>query len=176
MTIEASRAQLADLMDVVRSGMKSIAQAQRRQAELTATASAAGRRVTVVVNANCVVIETRFSDDIDDLSYAEIAAAVTAATQRAADEIQRRTGELMGSLKTEQARMPRLSEFVAGIPDVAEMLPTPPPVSTAPPNARRKIAAETDEPADGAMEFANVEQWNHGTAPQERSGVHDSSW
>lgn len=171
MVDDMARAQLADLMDSVQSGLASIVRAQREQARLTATAHAGGRRVHVTVNANGVVIETRFGAGIDELSYDEIAAAVTAAAQDAAAQVQRRTRELMDGLRPQHARMPKLSEFIPGMPDVQDMVPVAPEVSTAPPGAR-----ERDEPADPSPEFHDVEQWEHGRERRAGADVHDSSW
>ncbi len=55
----------------------------------TASGSAGDNRVTVVVDANGVVIETIFSDDIDNLDYSEIAAAFTRAHQNAMIELRK---------------------------------------------------------------------------------------
>ncbi|ATL65745.1 YbaB/EbfC family nucleoid-associated protein [Nocardia terpenica] len=163
MTNEMAKAQAADIMDMVRAGIDNIARAQREQARLVASATAARGRVTVTVNAQGVVIETRFSSDIEDLGYAEIARAVTQAAQDAAAQVRKRTREIFEDVRKDQERMPRLSEFLPGMPDVRDMMPEPPEVSTAPPRS-----AERDEaPADGSMRFTDVEQWDHDkpTAP-----------
>ncbi|WP_063038909.1 YbaB/EbfC family nucleoid-associated protein [Nocardia pseudovaccinii] len=175
MSNEMAKARLAELMDSVRSGMESIARAQEEQARLTATASAAAGRVTVVVNANSVVIEVKFADNVDELSYAEIARAVTTAAQNAAAEVQRKTRELLSSLKRGQARMPKLSELVPGLPDVPDMVPTPPEVSTAPPESHDRMSTGP-APEDTPMEFSNVEQWNHEKSSQDEPSIVERSW
>ncbi|MBH0777598.1 YbaB/EbfC family nucleoid-associated protein [Nocardia bovistercoris] len=178
MANEEEKALLADLMASVRAGIAEIERAQRKQATLTATASAAGKRVTVVVNANGVVIETRFGNGVEDLTYAELARACTSAAQDAAAQMRRKTEELVEGLRRDQSRLPRLSEFIPGMPDVQDMLPTPPEVSTAPPRGRA-AAAGTEavaEEADGAMKFTDVVPWNHGDGPAAKSGVAESGW
>lgn len=168
---DMARAQLADLMDSVQSGVRAIVRAQQEQARLTATGHSAGRRVQVTVNAHGVVIETRFGADIAELSHPEIAAAVTAAAQDAAAQVRSRSEELMAALRPQHARMPKLSEFLPGMPDVQDMLPVPPEVSTAPPGARERTAEQ--EPAP---EFHDVQRWEHGKASRTGADVHDSSW
>ncbi|MCX4093043.1 YbaB/EbfC family nucleoid-associated protein [Nocardia sp. alder85J] len=170
MSNEMAKARLADLMDTVRTGIESIARTQQEQARLTATATAAGKRVTVTVNAQGVVVEVRFSDDVADLTYPEIARAVTAATQTAAAEVQRRTREMLDRLRADQSQMPRLSEFLGGIPDVLDLMPSPPEVSTAPPKAHART-----ETGDGSTTFADVERWEHGS-DSATSPVADKSW
>ncbi|RBO88930.1 YbaB/EbfC family nucleoid-associated protein [Nocardia puris] len=165
-----AKAQLADLMDTVRSGLDSIVRAQREQARLTATAYAGGRRVRVTVNANGEVIETRFAPDVGELTHDEVAAAVTAAAQDAAAQVRGRTREIMDSLHAQHARMPKLSDFVPGIPDVQDMVPTPPDVPTSPPGAADRAADIAPGP-----EFHDVEQWDH-TRPPADTGVHESGW
>ncbi|MEU7631075.1 YbaB/EbfC family nucleoid-associated protein [Nocardia sp. NPDC049220] len=148
--------------------MKSIENMQRQWVLLTATGSAANKRVTVSINAEGTVIETRFSDDIDDLSYAEIAKAVTEAAQNAATEMQRKTAGLTASLQEQSSRIPKLSELAPGALDVLDLVPTAPQVSLAPPDAPERLAAESE-----AMVFADTEQPDRDVS---QSGVTDSSW
>jgi DNA-binding protein YbaB len=173
MADDISIGQFADLMETMRAGVESIARAQEKQAQLTATGYAAGKRVAVVVNANCVVIQTRFSANVADLTYAELAAAITAAGQDAASQIQRRTQEMMDELRAKNARLPKLSEFVPEMPDVREMLSARPEVSTAPPAARVRAAADD---ADQAMVFTHVAAWDHEKPSGARPGVSESGW
>ncbi|WP_278264895.1 YbaB/EbfC family nucleoid-associated protein [Nocardia sp. AG03] len=149
MANEAARAQLEDLADTVREGMTAIARAQREQAQLTATATAAAGRVSVVVNAENVVIQVRFSDNISDLDHSAIAKAITTAAQDAAAVMRRQTKDVLDTLRADTARIPRLSDFVPGMPDVQDMIPEPPRAPLTPPSARRR----DDEPADGTVRF-----------------------
>ncbi|WP_227998538.1 YbaB/EbfC family nucleoid-associated protein [Nocardia australiensis] len=154
MVDDLTRAHFADLMEDLKASVEAVARAQREHAQLTATATAAGKRVTVVVNANGDVIQTRFSSDIEELTYPEIAAAMTKAAQDAAAQMRRRTREMIAGLKKDQARLPKLSEFLPGIPDLADLVPAAPEVSLAPPGARE--GAQVAGKADGAMEFTDV--------------------
>lgn len=172
MANEAEKARLAELKDLVQGSFASIARAQRDRSQLTATAHAGGRRVTITVNADGVVIKTEFSDDIDDLTYSEIAAAVTAATQDAAGQVQRQAEQIMSALQQEQARIPTLSEFFPLMPDIQSMIPTPPQVSTTPPGSPDRTAVEPE----AAMRFTNVEEFEHDPTIRERSSIAAPEW
>lgn len=160
MSNESARARLADLMESVQAGMASIARVQQEQARLTATATGAGRRITATVNAHGVLVELKFTGDIEDLPYADLAREVVAATQAAAIEVQRKTKDLLEDLKQDNARIPRLSEFVPGIPDVHDLLPTPPEVSMAAPDALDRKTDDKDAHLYRVMEFTDVETTN----------------
>ncbi|WP_227998987.1 YbaB/EbfC family nucleoid-associated protein [Nocardia australiensis] len=177
MTNDAARERLTDLMESVQAGIASIAQAQQEHAKLTATASAAGKRVTVVVNADGVVIQTRFGSGIGDLTYEEIARAVTTAAQDAAIQMKRKTTAIIDGLRKDQSRLPRLSEFIPGMPDVQDSFPTPPEASTAPPAARTKVAVADADEIDGAMEFTDVVPVDHvQLGANADSDVTESGW
>lgn len=165
---EMSMARLTDLFDSVQAGMKSIETLQQKWALLTATGSAAHKRVTVSINAEGEVIETLFSGDIADLSYDEIAKAVTEAARAAMAELRRKTEALRESLQESTARIPALSELAPGALDVMGLVPEPPQVSTAPPGAPERLAAESE-----AMEFFDTEQVDSNAT---QSGVTGPSW
>jgi hypothetical protein len=130
-----------------------IAEAQRQRVKLTASASVRDGRVTATVNADGLLIETVFADDIDELSYAEIAAAVTEATQQAAAEVAQKSAELVAPLREERARRPKLSEMIPGLADVEAMMPVAPPVPTVVPDPE-----DAEVAADPVLEFENVEE------------------
>ncbi|MCM6776077.1 YbaB/EbfC family nucleoid-associated protein [Nocardia sp. CDC159] len=139
MTNDRAKADLADLFDTVNTHIRSIAEAQRQRTALTAAASAGEGRVHITVNADGVVIETRFAEDIDDLDYDEIAAAVTEATQLAAVEVARRAEELIAPIRSTRSRLPSLSEIVADLPDLRAKVPEPQRAPMDPPSARRHL-------------------------------------
>ncbi|MEV0293217.1 YbaB/EbfC family nucleoid-associated protein [Nocardia sp. NPDC050710] len=169
---EQAAADMAAALETFQQQMAGIGRIQRQRAQLTATASARGKRVTVTVNADGTVIETKFSADIDDLSYSEIAAAITAAAQQAAAEITRKTNELMAPLSEQRSRLPKLADIVEGMPDVSSMIPRPQRASTAPPGApERQADAEEESPT-----FADAEDYNQVTAARKGSEVTDSGW
>ncbi|MFE6862794.1 YbaB/EbfC family nucleoid-associated protein [Nocardia sp. NPDC057668] len=170
MANEHEKAQLADLVDMVKGSLAMVAHAQEERARLTATAHARGRRVTVTVNADCIVIKTEFSDDIDELTYAEIASAVTAATQEAAGKVQRRAAELLEKLEEQQKLIPTLSEVFPGMPDMAALIPKAPSAPTAPPGAR-----EEPQPEEPAV-FTETEDYEHDPHVRQRSNIAAPDW
>lgn len=156
MAHEAEKSRLSELFDFVQGGLASITRAQQERARLTATAHAASRRVTVTVNADGVLIDIAFSDEIDDLALPEIAQAIITATQDAAAQVQRKGQKILEAAQQDQARIPMLAEFMPDMPDIQSMMPTPPEVSTAPPGSPER-PTKTVEP-DGTMKFTDVEE------------------
>lgn len=149
MTNEQAKADFAAIMSGVQEQMRTIARIQQQRAELTATGTARGKKVRVTVNADNTVIDVKFGDDIEELSYSEIAKAVVEATQRACREIAEKTSDLMAPLETQKARMPKLSELVEGMEELE--IPGMVPAATARPAAeRRNIADGSGFPGAGA--------------------------
>ncbi|MTE11535.1 YbaB/EbfC family nucleoid-associated protein [Nocardia aurantiaca] len=165
MTNERQKAELAEILDGFGQQMRLITQLQRERAALTASATVR-KRVTVTVNADGTVIETKFSSDIEDLDYSEIARAVTEAAQQAAAEVARRGREIMAPVSRNRDRLPKLADLVPGMPDLSKELaiPAPPVVSTAPPKSSERL----DGYRDGDT---------HAEAAQpRRGGATDSGW
>ncbi|WP_067534953.1 YbaB/EbfC family nucleoid-associated protein [Nocardia crassostreae] len=152
MVNERMRADAETMLDGLARQLEGIAQLQARRAELTATATACARRIRVTVNADGLLIRTEFADDIADLSYAEIAAAMTGAVQAAASEVNAKWRELMAPLQQERLRLPKLSDIVEGAPDLGSLLPPPPApptrVDRPPPPVERESAAPNSAVAE----------------------------
>lgn len=158
MVREHGEAEAASILEGFTRQMRAIAEATQQRAQLTASATASGGRVTVTVNADGIVIATRFSPDIDDLDYAEIAKAVTTAAQSAASEVAKKVRDLMRPLTEERMKMPRLSEMFDKMPDLQAQAPLEVPASLAPPNSRERLSWQADQ----GPEFTNsvdYEQW-----------------
>jgi hypothetical protein len=83
-----------------------------------------------------MVTETRFAENISDLSYDEIAEYVTAAAQAATQGVLRRSRELTQPLLERKSRLPKLSEVIEGAPDLEDVLPIAPPPPTTPPRPK----------------------------------------
>lgn len=162
---------MAVLLDAYQEQLRSIAAAQQRRVQLTGTATSRDKTVTVTVNANGVVIETKFSSGVAGLSYQQIAKTVTQVAQDAAADVARQNQQLIAPLTFQQARLPKLSELIEGMPDLTSDIPVEPPVSIAPPGSHERGADEVT-----AMEFSDVEEYNHnGPEPRTRR-ITDSSW
>lgn len=93
-----------------RAQVANITRLRQERAQLTATATAAHRRVSVTVNADGIAIDVRFSGAIDDLSYDEIANAVTEASRQAVADIARQKAGRSVSVDAEQ-----------GVPDIGSL-------------------------------------------------------
>ncbi|RJO72083.1 YbaB/EbfC family DNA-binding protein [Nocardia panacis] len=156
---DSTRAQTVALLEEVQQQMVEIARIQRERALLTATATAR-RRVTITVNADGTVIDTQFHSDIEDLTYPEIARAMTEAAQQASADVARKAAELMTPLQERRARLPKLSELIEDMPDVR--VPVAPPAPLTP--AR--------ESSDFVAEFTDVEV----AARLQGNGITDKSW
>lgn len=168
MTNEYAKAELASVLEEVQQQFRSIAQIQQARVELTASATVR-KRVTVTVNADGTIIETKFGPGIEELSFSDIAKAVTEAAQQASTELSRKTKELMAPLEERRARLPKISDLVEGMPDFSAQRPVAPPVPLAPPDAREQRAEDDLAPP---MEFDNVEV----LVPERNPGVTNSDW
>ncbi len=135
MSNEQARSDLHTVIEGAQEQLRTIARMQQERAEIIGTATAR-KRVTVTVNADNRVIETKFAADIDDLDYADIAKAVTEAAQLAAAEVARKTAELTSPLQAQRARMPKFSDMIDGMPELR--IPQPVEASLAPPKARER--------------------------------------
>ncbi|RDI63376.1 YbaB/EbfC family nucleoid-associated protein [Nocardia pseudobrasiliensis] len=91
---------------------RDIAELESRRKLLTATAMACENRITVTVNADGVLIETKFSADIGDLSYAEVAEALPIAVRAAAREVTRRGRAMMWPLLERDTEIPIMASDV----------------------------------------------------------------
>ncbi|MFE7717976.1 YbaB/EbfC family nucleoid-associated protein [Nocardia rhizosphaerihabitans] len=160
MTNEHAKAQLADILEGVQAQMRAIAQVQQDRARIVASATVR-KRVTVSVNADFKVIETKFSSDIDDLTYPEIARAVTEAAQQACAEVARQTAAMMSPIQDGHTRLPKITDLVDDMPDL--LVPQPVEASLAPPNAPERLE---DSPAEPQYE----------AAPNRPGSATDSSW
>lgn len=165
MTNERAKADLAAILDGVQEQMRTIAELQQRRAELTATATARGKKVKVTVNADNKVIDVKFSSDIDELTYSEIAKAVIEAAQRACTEVARETAGLMAPLDSQRARMPKLSDLVEDLAGIE----IPGPVE-APLTRPNNLDTQTISDGSAAPDTAGPESRGRG------GSVTDSSW
>ncbi|MFF0489150.1 YbaB/EbfC family nucleoid-associated protein [Nocardia sp. NPDC004068] len=143
MVNERLQADMATMLEGLDEQLRGIAEIQRQRSLLTATATVCDKRIQVTVNADGLLIDIAFAEDIADLTYDEIAAGMTAAVQAAATEVLRRGRELMEPLLEKKSRLPKLSEIVEGAPDLGAMLPVAPPPPTTRPDPRT--------PGDGSV-------------------------
>ncbi|MQY24076.1 YbaB/EbfC family nucleoid-associated protein [Nocardia macrotermitis] len=145
MVNERLAADTATMLEGLQAQMRGIAELQQRRSELTATASVGEDRVQVTVNADGMVVQTKFGHEAADLSYEELAEYVTAAAQAAMRGVQNRSRELMQPLIERRSRLPKLSEIIEGAPDLEDILPPAPPPSTEPPQPRDRVGNDDEQ-------------------------------
>lgn len=162
MTNERAKADMAELLDELQEQLSMTARMQRQRAEIVGWATARGKRVSATTNADGHLINVSFGANIGDLTYAEIARALTEAAQQAAADASRRGQEVLAPLRDRQSRRLTWSDLIPEMPGLRAELPEPPPVSTAPPNAPERQTPTADP---------DSETYN----PTNRS-VFDSSW
>ncbi|MQY24981.1 YbaB/EbfC family nucleoid-associated protein [Nocardia aurantia] len=92
-----------------------IGRLQDERTRLMGTGTAERRRVTVTVNADGIVIDIKFSSDIGDLEYDEIAAAITEASRHAVADVARQTTALFAPIAVETTGRVGLEETLADI-------------------------------------------------------------
>ncbi|WP_330183390.1 YbaB/EbfC family nucleoid-associated protein [Nocardia sp. NBC_01503] len=151
MANEFIKGELASMIDEFQAQMTALADVHQKRAQLTAAGTALQKRVTVTLNADFVVIETRFVDT-EDLTHDELAKAVTEAAQEAAAELSRKSAELMNPLQERRDRMPKMSDLIEDLPNFDDRVPELIPASLAPPNSPER------QLHDPGMVFTDVEE------------------
>lgn len=148
MVNERLQEDMATMLSGLSHQMRGIAEIQKKRSLLTATVLAEEKRIEVTVNADGVLIDTKFADDVVDLTMDEIAAALTKAVQDAAAQVQQRARELMDPLLAHRNSMPKLSEIIEGAPDLGGLIPQPPKTPTVSPDSPDWPGNRPDEPDD----------------------------
>ncbi|MFC8530737.1 YbaB/EbfC family nucleoid-associated protein [Nocardia sp. NPDC057227] len=126
---------MAVMLNGLRDQMQGIAEVQRKRSLLTATVTACEKRIAVTVNADGLLVETTFADDILDLEMDEIALNITAAVQSAAAEVAKKAAELMTPLREQRDALPSLATIVDGAPDLSGLIPSAPETPKVPPSS-----------------------------------------
>lgn len=139
---------MATMLSGLSHQMRGIAEVQKKRSLLTATVLAEEKRIEVTVNADGLLIDTKFADDILDLTMDEIAAALTRAVQEAAAEVQKKARALMDPLLEHRESLPKLSEMIDGAPDMSDVIPQPPAVPTISPDSPDWPGSKPDDPDD----------------------------
>lgn len=129
---EHVKAQFDDILDGFRRSMDELSVIKRKQAELTASGHAADKRVTISVDAQGRIVSTRFTEDITDLDYDEIAEAVTTAARAAQDALAVQTEEILRPLREQQGQLPKITDLVAGLSEAESYASAPLPGAESP--------------------------------------------
>lgn len=134
MSNDALRHEMTEVLALVQEQMADVAALQRKQAELTATGAAADGMVEVTVNAHGQLVKTVIDESyLSEYEFEELADHVTEAAHAAAGDAARQMTEMMAPLGERRKRLPSLSEFVDGAPDLRDLVPPwPQPVAAEP--------------------------------------------
>jgi DNA-binding protein YbaB len=137
-----------DFVDIIaraQEQMSEIAELQKQQVALVASATVADGLVTVSVNAQGVVIETKIDRDyFDEFDLDDLSKHITEAAQAAARDVQSRAQELIAPALNRRAAFPSFSEFFEGAPDIGKLVSEMPKPSIAPPNASERLSLDVD--------------------------------
>ncbi|WP_405179626.1 YbaB/EbfC family DNA-binding protein [Nocardia sp. NBC_01377] len=147
MVNERLHADMMTMLEGLDEQMRGIADVQLKRSKLTATASTCEARITVTVNADGLLIQTVFADDIADLTFDEIAEGMTEAVQKAAQEVDRLSQELLAPLRERKSQLPKLSDIIEGAPDLGARMPVAPP----PPTSMREFDSRAAGVFDGTV-------------------------
>jgi DNA-binding protein YbaB len=115
---------MTEVLALAQEQLADIAAVQKKQAKLTASASAADGLVEVTVN-NCGhVLKTVIDESyLDEYEFEELADHITEAAQTAARTAALRVSEMMGPIDERRKAFPSLSEIVEGAPDLRDLMP-----------------------------------------------------
>ena len=123
MSEDHAREHLSTIIDGFAEHLERVKQAQEQRAQIVVEAHAACNRVTVQVNADGALVDLRFSEDINDLDYDEIAAAVLTAAREAADTAANRVRKLIAPVQQRPSTIPTIAELIEDIPELRARVP-----------------------------------------------------
>jgi len=120
---DAARHELAEVLALAQEQMADLAVMQKKRAALTAHAAVADGTVEVTVNAQGLITRTVIDEAyLDEFDFADLGGYVTQAAQAAAQEVGRRSAELLVPLNERRKKFPSLSDIVDGAPDFRELM------------------------------------------------------
>jgi DNA-binding protein YbaB len=114
---------LSWIVDGVAEHLERVKQAQEQRAQIVVEAHAADDRVTATVNADGALVDLRFSDDINDLDYDEIAEAVVRAARKATAIAADRGRTLIAAVQERPATIPTIAELIEDLPALRARVP-----------------------------------------------------
>lgn len=123
MSEDHAREGLSTMIDGFAEHLERVKQAQEQRARIVVEAHAAGERITVTVNADGALVGLRFSEDINDLDYDEIAAALLTAAREATATAGDRARKLIAPVQQRPATIPTIAELIEDIPELRARVP-----------------------------------------------------
>jgi DNA-binding protein YbaB len=115
---------MTDVLAQVQEQMADLAAVQRKQAELTASSTAADGLVEVTVNAHGHLTKTVIDETyLDEFEFEELAGHITEATQTAVRSAATQMQQMMAPILERRQSLPGLSEIIDGAPDLRAFKP-----------------------------------------------------
>jgi DNA-binding protein YbaB len=115
---------MTEVLALVQEQMADIAAMQKKQAEITAKAAVADGLVEVTVDARGHLVQTVIDESyLDEHEFSELAEHITEAAQAAVQDAARQVTEMMVPIGERRKRLPSLSEFIDGAPDLRDLVP-----------------------------------------------------
>jgi DNA-binding protein YbaB len=115
---------MTDVLAQVQEQMADLAAVQRKQAELTASSTAADGLVEVTVNAHGHLTKTVIDEAyLDEFEFEELSGHITEAAQAAIRTAATQIAEMMAPILERRQTLPGLSEIFDGAPDLRDLAP-----------------------------------------------------
>jgi DNA-binding protein YbaB len=115
---------MADVLAEVQEQLVDIAAVQRKQAALTASATAADGLVEVTVNAHGHLIEISIDEAyLDEFEFEDLSGHITEAAQAAIRAAAAQVAGMMAPLLERRQSLPGMSEIIDGAPDLRDVMP-----------------------------------------------------
>lgn len=183
MANEQAKELLHSLLDTLEEQKRDMATLQERLAAVVGKAWSTGDLVGVWVNAQGVVIQTKFHPEAMERAGgpAALARYVTEAAQKAAQAAQKTRDEIMAPLQRRMDGLPQMSEIFPGLPDAKDFVPEPVNPSLAEPDSSDRpvpilgspgsVADQSQVRDDEAHEYYEEVE----TRPQ-RHSLHEPTW
>ena len=167
MVSEFFKSEMAEVQRRAREQIGRYAEVQRQRTQLTGTGSARRGKVTVTVNADGALTDVKFGRDVAELEYPDLSRAIREAADAAVADVRRRNDELLAPVREEQARLPRMSDLVPGMPDFGSVMPGGEPAPL------HDDVPESDGSHESPMIFRDTETLEEQSTDP---GVTDSGW
>jgi hypothetical protein len=123
MNQDDARRRLDAAIDGFAEHLERVRAAQEQRARLVVEEHSVRRRITVRVNADGALVDLRFSRDVAELGYDEIAKTVLSLARRAAATAARQAHDLVAPALERPAGVPSVAELADRVPDLRDRLP-----------------------------------------------------
>ena len=132
---DSLRHDLAEVMALAQDQMRELSAAQQQRMALSATGTAADGLVEVTVDAQRMVTSTVIHESyLQEFEFADLSGHITAAAQKAAQEVERRGAAIFAPLAQRRQAISAMSGSLVDAPDFNELMSRINPAATAAPS------------------------------------------